>query len=383
MSGELKSHRRSAEAATRGHPDKIADQIADALTDAMLEQDRMGRCGVEVLVNAHVVVVSGEFKTHAKFDVREIVHKTLEEIGYTSPELGFTSDCPVFISMRSQSPEISAVLDRPTEPGASDQGVMYGYATTEHDTLMPLPCHLSHELVRRLDDLRQSGTLPYLRPDGKAQVTVEYDADEAPIGVSTVVIAAQHHPDINIEEVRQDVIDHVVRAVIPSSLLRPGTQIIINRLGRFTIGGPAIDTGVTGRKIVADTYGGLGRIGGGALCGKDPSKLDRTGAYYGRYVAKSVVAAGLARRCQIELAYAFAELDPVATTVEAFGTGTVGEDEILQWIRDHFHFRPAEMIEELNLRRPIYRPTAIYGHFGWPEFPWEHTVSTAPLAVSE
>jgi S-adenosylmethionine synthetase len=382
MTRELRLHHRSAEAATRGHPDKIADQIADSLVDAMLEQDLMGRCGVEVLVNANVVVVSGEFKTHAKFNVREIVQRTLEEIGYRSPDLGFTSDCPVFISMRSQSPEIAAVLDGTKEPGASDQGVMYGYATTENDALMPLPCHLAHELVRCLDHLRLSGILPYLRPDGKAQVTVGYDAEEVPVGVSTVVIAAQHHPDIDIEMVRQDVIEQVVHAVIPSSLLQPNTQIIINRLGRFTIGGPAIDTGVTGRKIVADTYGGLSRIGGGALCGKDPSKLDRTGAYYGRYVAKNVVAAGLARRCQIELAYAFAELDPVATTIETFGTGTVREDDILEWIRNHFHFRPAEMVEELNLRHPIYRPTATYGHFGWPEFSWEQILSPASFASS-
>lgn len=371
-------YHRSAEAVTRGHPDKLADQIADALVDAMLEQDPLGRCGVEVMVNAHFVVVSGEFKMKARLDIQGIVQNTLSEIGYTDPDLGFTSDCPVLISMRAQSPEIAAVIEHTKRPGASDQGVMYGYASAENEALMPLPCQLSHELVRRLDTLRLSAGLPYLRPDGKAQVTVEYNSEGIPLRVAAIVIAAQHHPDVDIEQIRQDIIKQVIHPIIPASLLQPDTKIIINRLGRFTLGGPSIDTGMTGRKLVADTYGGLARVGGGALCGKDASKLDRTGAYYGRYVAKNIVAAGLARRCQVELAYAFAEVDPVATTIETFGTSTVEEDEILHWVQQHFCFQPGEMIAELHLQRPIYQPTARYGHFGWPEFPWENTSTLSP-----
>jgi len=365
---------RTAEAAARGHPDKLADQIADQIVDTVLSQDPLGRCGVEVMVNGHFVVVAGEFKTRARFDARELVRCLLEEIGYSSPELGFTSACPVLVSIREQSPEISATIDRSGDQQASDQGVMYGYATNEHESFMPLPCRLAQELVQCMDQLRLSQAIPYLRPDGKAQVTVAYDGDGRPVAVTTVVLAAQHEPDVDIETVRRDATERIIRAVIPAHLWRSDTRILINRLGRFTLGGPAIDTGVTGRKIVADTYGGLATIGGGALSGKDPSKLDRTGAYYGRYVAKNVVAAGLARRCQVKIAYAFGEVDPVATEIDTYGTATVDEEEILTWIQDRFHFRPGEMIKELDLRRPIYAQTARYGHFGWSEFPWERII---------
>ncbi len=365
---------RTSEAVTRGHPDKIADQIADAIVDAVLEQDPHGRCGVEVLVNAHFVVVSGEFKTLARFNVPEIVSTTIREIGYVSDELGFTPACPVISSVRTQSPEISAVIDRPKNPGAADQGVMYGFACDEHPSLMPLSAHLSHMLCQRMDELRLNGTLPYLRPDGKSQVTVEYDEDYRPTRVKTIVLAAQHHPDVDIDTIRRDMRLHVVEEVIPAYLLRDDTEIVVNRLGRFVLGGPRIDTGVTGRKLTADTYGGVGRTGGGALSGKDPSKLDRTAAYYGRYVAKNIVAAGLARRCQVEVAYAFGEMDPVATEIETYGTNTVPVKEILDWIRDHFSFRPNDMVEELELKRPIYQTTAMYGHFGWDQFPWERLI---------
>lgn len=362
----------SAEVAAPGHPDKIADQIADAIVDAMVEQHPQGRCGCEVLVNAQFVVVSGEFKTHAQLDVPKLVKDTVRSIGYTDSRLGFTADqCAVIVSVREQSPEISAVIEK--GGGASDQGIMYGYACDETPEFMPLSVQLARQMMVRLNSLRHERVLPYLRPDGKTQVTVAYPYDGSEPYVASVVVAAQHDPELPIEEVRQDVLERVIQPVIPKSLWHDDLQVVINKLGRFVLGGPAIDTGVTGRKIVADTYGGVGRIGGGALCGKDPTKLDRTGAYYGRYIAKNLVAAGLAKKCQIELAYAFGEVDPVATSIDTFGTGILPEDKLLELLQDNFHFRPADMIYDLDLCRPIYRETAAFGHFGLSNFPWEKT----------
>lgn len=342
------------------------------MVDAVIEQDPYGRCGCEVLVNAQFVVVSGEFKTHAQFDIPRLVKQTLRDIGYTDARLGFSADqCAIIVSTREQSPEISAAVDKNK---ASDQGVMYGYACDETPELMPLPIQLARQLMRQLNTIRQQGTLSYLRPDGKTQVTFAYPDDGTQPYVTSVVIAAQHDPDVDIETVRSDVFENVIDPVIPESLRGDDLKVVINKLGSFVFGGPAIDTGVTGRKIVADTYGGIGQTGGGALCGKDPTKLDRTGAYYGRYIAKNLVAAGLVKKCQIELAYAFGEVDPVATSVDTFGTGVLPDEALLRLIQEHFHFRPAEMIHELDLRRPIYRPTAAFGHFGWPDLPWEETI---------
>jgi S-adenosylmethionine synthetase len=363
----------SAEVAAPGHPDKIADQVADAVVDDVLAQDPRGRCGCEVLVNAHMVVVSGEFKTKAEINVPSIVKRTIRELGYTDPALGFSDDCAVLVSVREQSPEISAVIERKSGMAASDQGVMYGYASDETPEMLPLPLQLSRRLVMRIDELRRSGTLEYLRPDGKAQVSVVRDDVTGRPRAEVIVLAAQHDPGIGIDAISSDLRSHVIDAVVPEDLIDERTSIVINKLGRFVYGGPAIDTGVTGRKLVADTYGGLGQAGGGALCGKDPSKLDRTGAYYGRYVAKNLVAAGLVRRCQVQIAFAFGQVDPVATSIESFGTSAVPEDELRDIVATHFSFRPDDMIEQLDLLRPIYRQTARFGHFGYADFPWERT----------
>lgn len=366
----------SSECVLPGHADKIADQIADALVDEMLSQDEYGRCGCEILVNSQLVVISGEFKTSANLDAVRVARNTIGGIGYTDAErLGFSADeCAYILSVRDQSPEIGAAV---AKLAASDQGVIYGYACSESDSFLPLPLHLARKVVARLDTVRRDGTLPYLRPDGKAQVTVEYCGNERRI--RTVVVAAQHDPDVDMMQVRNDLTEHVIA---PLDLAHGDVEVIINGLGRFVLGGPAIDTGVTGRKLAADTYGGIGRTGGGALCGKDPTKLDRTGAYYGRYVAKNIVAAGLAARCQVEIAFAFGKVDPVATSIETFGTNRVPEDEILALVRDAFVFTPAGMVDELNLRKPVYSPTAARGHFGDPGYSWEDTSVAARLRAA-
>ena len=366
----------SAECVLPGHADKIADQIADALVDEMLSQDEYGRCGCEILVNSQLVVISGEFKTSANLDAVRVARNTIGGIGYTDAErLGFGADeCAYLLSVRDQSPEIEAAV---AKLAASDQGVIYGYACSESDSFLPLPLHLARTVVTRVDTVRRDGTLPYLRPDGKAQVTVEYRGNERRI--RTVVVAAQHDPDVDMMQVRNDITEHVIS---PLDLAHGDVEVIINGLGRFVLGGPAIDTGVTGRKLAADTYGGIGRTGGGALCGKDPTKLDRTGAYYGRYVAKNIVAAGLAARCQVEIAFAFGKVDPVATSIETFGTNRVPEDEILALVRDAFVFTPTGMVDELNLRKPIYAPTAARGHFGDPGYSWEETSVAAHLRAA-
>ena len=366
----------SAECVLPGHADKIADQIADALVDEMLSQDEYGRCGCEILVNSQLVVISGEFKTSANLDAVRVARNTIGGIGYTDAErLGFGADeCAYLLSVRDQSPEIGAAV---AKLAASDQGVIYGYACSESDSFLPLPLHLARKVVARVDTVRRDGTLPYLRPDGKAQVTVEYRGNERRI--RTVVVAAQHDPDVDMMQVRNDITEHVIS---PLDLAHGDVEVIINGLGRFVLGGPAIDTGVTGRKLAADTYGGIGRTGGGALCGKDPTKLDRTGAYYGRYVAKNIVAAGLAARCQVEIAFAFGKVDPVATSIETFGTNRVPDDEILSLVTDTFVFTPTGMVDELNLRKPIYAPTAARGHFGDPGYSWEETSVAAHLRAA-
>ena len=363
----------TSECAAAGHPDKIADQIADTIVDHMLKQDTYGRCGVEVLVNSNLVVVSGEFKTAATLNVPDVVTKTINQIGYNEEELGFyAQNLSVLTTIRQQSPEISAVIDNKKTKGASDQGIVFGYATNETPEYMPMPFMLAAKLVKEMDRLRLSQELPYLRPDGKSQVTVEYH-DGKPTRIEAIVVAAQHHPDTDIETVRQDIQKQVIEQIVPSHLLDANTKIIINKLGRFTLGGPRIDTGMTGRKIVADTYGGIGQVGGGALSGKDPTKLDRSGAYYGRYIAKNLVAAGLAEKCQLQIAYAFGELNAVSTYLNTFGTSPYSEEQLIQWITEVFPLSSYAMIDQMNLRRPIYQPTSVYGHFGWSEYPWENT----------
>jgi S-adenosylmethionine synthetase len=366
---------KTAESVTAGHPDKIADQVADAVVDAVLAQDVHGRCGCEVLVNSSVIVVSGEFNPLPALNPHDLVVGTIRRLGYCDPALGFTADsCSVVSCLRPQSQEIASVVTNPVaeRTGASDQGIVYGYASDETDTLMPMPIFFANRLVKQLDCSRFSGSLPYLRPDGKSQVSVEY-RDGQPYRIACVVIAAQHDPGVSIDTVRRDVLERVIRPVVPEALMDNETRVVVNAFGRFVEGGPKIDTGVTGRKLVADTYGGASMVGGGALSGKDPSKIDRTAAYYGRYVAKNIVAAGLARRCSIEIAYAFGEVDPVATTISTFGTGSIPEDNIVQRVIANFDFRPAKMLEALRLRRPMYSPTSVYGCFGWPEYPWEST----------
>lgn len=365
----------TSESTTSGHPDKICDQIADAIVDEMIKQDIYGRCGCEVLVNANLVVVSGEFKTHALIDVPNVVRTVLHEIGYTNPSYGFMyNGCSIITTMRLQSSEIAAVIDQPDKKkvGASDQALILGYATNETKELMPLPILLANQLVKQLDYLRKTRTIPYLRPDGKAQVTIEYQKG-IPKHITNIVVAAQHEPEIPIEQIRMEILEQVIRPTAPPALLNDQTKIIINNLGRFIEGGPKIDTGVTGRKIVNDTYGGAGFIGGGALSGKDPSKIDRVAAYYGRYIAKNVVAAGLAQRCEVEIAYAFGVIDPVSTVINTFGTANISEEEILKRVLNAFNFQPESMIKDLNLRRPIYQQTAAYGAFGWQDYPWEST----------
>lgn len=363
----------TCEVAGPGHPDKIADQIADAVVDEVLVQDPLGRCGCEVLVNAQFIVVAGQLKTTAQVDAAAIARRVISEIGYTRPELGFTADdCAMITSFRQQSPEIAAVIEKDGS-GASDQGVMYGYACDETPELLPLPLQLARRLSVALTDARRGGALSYLRPDTKTQVTAEYGSDGEPSRVSSVVLAAQHDPEVEVETLRRDLLEHVLSPTLPPELVDDRIVYTINQLGRFILGGPAIDTGMTGRKIISDTYGGVARIGGGALSGKDPTKLDRTGAYYGRYVAKNIVAAGLASVCELSVAYAFGTVDPVATTVETFGSGLLPEDELVDVIGRHFDFRPAAMIEQLSLQRPIYGRTAANGHFGDPEYPWERT----------
>ncbi len=378
----------TSESVTEGHPDKIADQISDAVLDAIIEQDPMGRVACETAVTTGLVLVMGEITTNCYVDIPKVVRETIREIGYTRAKYGFDCDtCAVITSIDEQSPDIAMGVNKALEAktgemsdaeieaiGAGDQGMMFGYASNETPELMPLPISLAHKLCRRLTEARKSRELTFLRPDGKSQVTVEYDGDK-PVRVDTVVISTQHKPDVPMETIREEIIDKVIKPVVPAELMDSSTKIYVNPTGRFVIGGPQGDSGVTGRKIIVDTYGGMARHGGGAFSGKDPTKVDRSAAYAARYVAKNIVAAGLADRCEVQLAYAIGVAKPVSVMVDTFGTGKVSEEVLISLIKKHFDLRPAGIIKELNLRRPIYRQTAAYGHFGRTDLDltWENT----------
>lgn len=378
----------TSESVTEGHPDKICDQISDAILDAILAQDPYARVACETSVTTGLVLVTGEITTKCYVDIPHIVRETIREIGYTRAKFGFDADtCAVLTSIGEQSPDIAMGVDKALEAktgeeldealeaiGAGDQGMMFGYATNETASYMPMPIDLAHRLARRLSEVRKSEILPYLRPDGKTQVTVEYH-DDKPVRVDTIVISTQHHPDATQEQIFRDMIEHVVKPIVPPEFLDENTRYFINPTGRFVIGGPQGDAGLTGRKIIVDTYGGMARHGGGAFSGKDPTKVDRSAAYAARYVAKNIVAAGLADRCEIQLAYAIGVAKPVSISVETFGTGKIDDDKIIELVRKNFDLRPAGIIKTLDLRRPIYRQVAAYGHFGRTDLdlPWERT----------
>lgn len=375
----------TSESVTEGHPDKICDQISDAVLDAILVQDPRGRVACETIVTTGQVHIFGEITTTARVDFPKIIRQTIKEIGYDRAKYGFDCEtCGILVSMDEQSPDIAMGVDQSLEAkqdaadkydiGAGDQGMMFGYATNETPEFLPLPLAMAHRLSRRLAEVRKNGTLPYLRPDGKTQVTVEYD-DGKPVRIEAIVISSQHGEEVSHETIEKDLIENVVRAVIPAVYLDAETKYYINPTGRFVIGGPQGDAGLTGRKIIVDTYGGMARHGGGAFSGKDPTKVDRSAAYAARYVAKNIVAAGIADRCEIQLAYAIGVAQPVSVLVDTFGTGKIPEETIAELIHENFELRPAGIIDMLDLRRPIYRQTAAYGHFGRTDIdlPWEHT----------
>ena len=377
----------TSESVTEGHPDKISDQISDAILDAMLDQDTASRVACETLVTTGMVVVAGEVTTKAWVDMQKVVRDTVEEIGYTDSNMGFDfNTCAVLISLDKQSPNIAQGVNEGegahTEQGAGDQGLMFGYACDETPELMPLPIQLAHRLTERLSHVRKDGTMDYLRPDGKSQVTVRY-VDGIPKSVDAVVISTQHAEEVSQSQLHEDIKKNVISPVIPEKYLNDSTQYHINPTGIFVIGGPQGDCGLTGRKIIVDTYGGMGRHGGGAFSGKDPSKVDRSAAYAARHVAKNVVAAGLASRCEVQLAYAIGVAEPVSVSVETFGTNKIDESKIIELIRNNIELKPAGLIRALNLLRPIYQKTAAYGHFGReiPEFTWEATDKANELKI--
>ena len=362
----------TSESVTEGHPDKICDNISDAILDAVLQQDPTGRVACETMIMTGLIIVGGEITTTAQVDYSKVARDTVKEIGYTRAKYGFDAEtCGVISAVNTQSPDIAMGVDT---GGAGDQGLMFGYASDETPELMPLPIQLAHQLVRRLTDVRRDGTLTYLRPDGKSQVTVEYDGPR-PVRVDAVVISTQHGPEATTEQIREDIINLVIKPTVPAELLDENTKYYVNPTGRFVVGGPQGDTGLTGRKIIVDTYGGAAPHGGGAFSGKDPTKVDRSACYMARYIAKNVVAAGLAQRCQVQLAYAIGVAEPVSVYVDCFGTAAIDEDRISQIIRANFNLTPKGIIDTLDLRRPIYRQTAAYGHFGRHEasFSWEQT----------
>lgn len=378
----------TSESVTEGHPDKICDQISDAILDEILKKDPYARVACETAVTTGLVLVMGEITTDCYVDIPKVVRKVVEEIGYTRAKFGFDADtCAVITSIDEQSPDIALGVDKALEAkrgelsdseieaiGAGDQGLMFGFACDETEELMPMPIMLAHKLARRLAEVRKNGTLSYLRPDGKTQVTVEYE-DDRPVRVDSVVVSAQHAPEIDHDTIERDIIEHVIKPIIPENMIDDKTKIFVNPTGRFVIGGPQGDSGLTGRKIIVDTYGGYARHGGGAFSGKDPTKVDRSASYAARYVAKNIVAAGLAKKCEVQLAYAIGVATPLEIGIDTFGTGKISDEKISEIVKQVFDLRPAAIIRDLDLRRPIYRQVAAYGHFGRHDLdlPWEKT----------
>ncbi len=371
----MAQHIFTSESVSEGHPDKIADQISDAVLDAILEQDSKARVACETFVKTGMVLVGGEITTSAWVDIEELVRKTVREIGYTHSDMGFDADsCAVLNAIGKQSPDINQGVDKadPREQGAGDQGLMFGYASNETDVLMPAPITYSHRLVQRQAQVRKDGTLPWLRPDAKSQLSFIYE-DGPPVGIAAVVLSTQHCDTISTADLREAVMEEIIKPVLPAEWLSSKTKFFINPTGRFVIGGPMGDCGLTGRKIIVDSYGGMARHGGGAFSGKDPSKVDRSAAYAARYVAKNLVAAGLAERLELQVSYAIGVAEPTSISLETFGTSKLSEDELIKLVREHFDLRPYGLIQMLDLERPIYQTTAAYGHFGRNEFPWEQT----------
>jgi len=376
----------TSESVSEGHPDKVADQISDAILDGIFEQDNRARVACETMVNTGMVVVSGEITTSAYVDIQEIVRNTVNNIGYTSSDMGFDGDsCAVLTSIDKQSADIAMGVDETNEheQGAGDQGLMFGYASNETEVLMPAPITYAHELVKRQAKVRKNGMLTWLRPDAKSQVTFKYENDK-PVGIDAVVLSTQHDPDISLDMLREGVMDEIIKPILPEKWITKDTQFHINPTGRFVIGGPVGDCGLTGRKIIVDTYGGMARHGGGAFSGKDPSKVDRSAAYAGRYVAKNIVAAGLADKCEIQVSYAIGVAEPTSISIETFGTGKIDNASLIQLVKEHFDLRPKGLISMLDLLRPIYKTTAAYGHFGREEdsFSWERTDKAEALRAA-
>lgn len=375
----MSSHFFTSESVSEGHPDKVADQISDAILDSILAQDKNSRVACETMVTTGMVIIAGEITTNAWVDMPQIVRNTIEEIGYNSSDMGFDyKSCAVLTSIDKQSTDIAAGVDEGTgvdlDQGAGDQGLMFGYACDETRVLMPMPITYSHRLVKKQSEVRKAGKLPWLRPDAKSQVTIEYQ-DRKPKRIEAVVLSTQHSPDVSFADLKEGVMEEIIKTVLPADMIDDKTKFFINPTGRFVIGGPVGDCGVTGRKIIVDTYGGMGSHGGGAFSGKDPSKVDRSSSYMGRYVAKNIVAAGIAAEVEVQIAYAIGISKPVSLNVNTFGTGVISDDKIIALINEHFDLRPKAIIQELDLLRPIYRQTAAYGHFGREEadFTWEKT----------